>query len=78
MAFYKYQQYLTHNDHRNFDTEHAPGDPAPDAGIYRCMGCGHEIGLAHTHRLPPQNHHQHTLREGLIRWKLVAGAQHTK
>lgn len=76
MPFYKSLQHFTQTIHKNFDViaAHAPGHKAPDAGIYRCTGCGHEIGLAKDHALPPQNHHQHALRGGPIRWQLVAAA----
>lgn len=77
MALYKYAQELTQTDHANFDAVHAPGNAAPDAGIYKCAGCGLEIGLAHGHTLPPQNHHQHGFNAGPIRWKLIV-AVHTR
>jgi hypothetical protein len=77
MALYKYSTYLTPSANDAFDTLHEPGTRAPDAGIYRCHGCGHEIGIAHAHILPPQNHHQHGYGQGPIQWRLVVFAQHT-
>jgi hypothetical protein len=76
MALYKYQQFLTISQHANFDTLHSPGGNAPDAGIYRCEVCGHEIGIAKGHTLPPQSHHQHTSGAGPIRWRLIVAATH--
>jgi hypothetical protein len=46
MAQYKYPQFLQKNEHAEFDTDYSPGSSAPNAGIYRCMGCGREIGIA--------------------------------
>lgn len=76
MAYYKYPQFLTANQHSNFDTLHSPGTDAPDAGIYRCEGCGHEIGIAKGHKMPPQGHHSHTAAQGTIRWRLIVAAIH--
>ncbi len=76
MALYKYNKFLQLNQHANFETLRSPGDDAPDAGIYRCETCGHEIGIAKGHKLPPQNHHQHTLGAGPIRWRLIVAATH--
>ena len=76
MALYKYSNFVTQNNASDFDAIHSPGRPAPFAGIYKCEGCGHEIGTAETHPLPPQNHHQHTVAQGKIRWRLAVYAQH--
>ena len=59
MAGYKYPQFLQKNEHAEFDTDYSPGSSAPNAGIYRCVGCGREIGIAQGHTLPPQGHHTH-------------------
>jgi hypothetical protein len=74
MALYKYAQNLHQNNHANFDASRAPGNQAPDAGIYRCEVCGHEIGIAKDHVLPAQNHHMHQMGQGPIRWKLLVAA----
>jgi len=74
MASYKYEKFLQHNAHQEFDNSHAPGAQAPNPGIYRCTGCGDEIGIAKGHTLPPQNHHQHTQGQGAIRWQLIVFA----
>ena len=42
---------------------------------YRCAACGHEIGIAKGHKLPPQNHHQHAPGIGRIQWQLLVYAQ---
>lgn len=76
MPHYKSLLHFTLNNSQNFDitSARAPGIVAPDAGIYRCTGCGHEIGIAKGHVLPPQNHHQHNNYLTPIRWQLVAAA----
>ena len=71
MAVYKYAEFLEVNDSEAFDRILKPGDYAPWAGIYRCTGCGSEIGLAGGHVLPAKNHHKHTRAQGRIRWRLV-------
>ncbi|MBB3197367.1 hypothetical protein FHS28_004794 [Roseateles terrae] len=42
--------------------------------MYRCIVCGDEIGIAKGHALPPQNHHQHAVSQGPIRWQLTVCA----
>ena len=76
MAWYKYDQYLKKSVGDAYDQDLSPGIAAPHAGIYRCMGCGRELGIAQSHMLPPQNHHQHTAAEGTIRWRLIVYADH--
>jgi len=78
MAQYKYGQYLTKSDNNAYDTKHAPGSEATNAGIYRCVACGDEIGIAKGHKLPPQNHHQHASGLGNIEWQLLVFAQSKK
>lgn len=75
MALYKYSGYLAASQHAAFDAVSPPGSPTPLSGIYRCEGCGHEIASNFGNPLPPQNHHQHTLQQGSIRWRLVVYAQ---
>lgn len=60
-----------------FTEVHRPGEPAPHAGVYYCLGCGREIGTAQGHPLPPQIHHAHSLVQGEIRWQLLVYADHT-
>jgi hypothetical protein len=78
VAGYKYEKYLHKSDHTAYDARHAPGSEAPNAGIYRCVTCGDEIGIAKGHTLPPQNHHQHAAGLGKIEWQLLVFAQQKK
>lgn len=78
MAQYKYGQYLNKSEHVAYDQKYAPGTAAPDPGIYRCVVCGDEIGIAKGHTLPPQNHHQHAPNLGKIEWCLLVFAQSVK
>jgi hypothetical protein len=48
----------------------------PHSGIYKCTGCGHEIVAEQDRQFPPQNHHQHPVSQGKIRWKLIVFADH--
>ena len=50
--------------------EYGPGDTVPVSGIYRCLGCNREITSNDDDPFPPQNHHQHTVSQGAIRWTL--------
>jgi hypothetical protein len=76
MAWYQYPQLLKQSTAEAYDQFHNPGVAAPFAGIYRCAGCGREIGIAYNHTLPPQNHHEHTASQGTIRWQLIVCADH--
>lgn len=76
MAWYKYEKFLSKSDDGAYDQIHEPGISAPHAGIYRCVACGHEIGIAQGHTLPPQNHHQHKVNQGRIQWQLTVYADH--
>lgn len=76
MAVYKNAAFLEPSKDGAFDQDHNPGVAAPFAGIYRCMGCGREIGIAEEHTLPSQNHHAHTSAQGKIRWRLALWADH--
>ena len=78
LALYKYGHSLTQSQDGAFDAVHSPGIAAPNAGIYKCTGCGHEIGIASGHTLPPQSHPQHPASLGPIRWKLLVYAQHNQ
>lgn len=74
MALYKDSSKLAHNTHANFDKVWKPGETPPDAGIYRCVGCGDEIASNKGVQLPSQNHAQHTQAQGAIRWQLIVCA----
>lgn len=71
-VLYKYPQFLTQSAHSAFDTISEPGSITQWSGIYRCEGCGKAITSISGHTLPPQNHHQHTIQQGRIRWRLAA------
>lgn len=77
MAMYKYQKFIKQSTSEEFDKLHKPGINAPFAGIYRCNGCGHEIGIAEGHTLPPQTHAQHP-QHLPIQWQLAVYAAHNK
>jgi hypothetical protein len=70
VAWYKRSSDLQQSTSIEFDKEHAPGTTVPHSGIYRCLGCGREIASNAQTPFPPQNHHQHTLPQGMIRWRL--------
>ena len=76
MAWYKNADFLKKSTGDAYDLEYHPGAEAPHAEIYRCKGCGREIGIASGHTLPPQTHHQHSVGEGAIRWALIVYADH--
>lgn len=75
MALYKYPQFLAQSQDAAFDALSGPGAVTPHSGIYRCEGCGREIAANQGNPLPPQNHHQHGVGQGLIRWRLAVYAQ---
>ncbi len=71
MAHYKYPQTLESSSDTAFDGLHSPGQTPPYSGIYRCAGCGHEIVAEKSRSFPPQNHPQHAIFQGEIRWQLI-------
>jgi hypothetical protein len=71
-VLYKYQQFLATSTHAAFDTICEPASATQWSGIYRCEGCGKAITSIAGNKLPPQNHHQHTIQQGRIRWRLAA------
>ena len=71
MAQYKYVHYLTNLCDTKFDPAHPPGATSPHTGIYACQGCGIEIISLASDPLPPQSHHQHSLSQGGIAWRLI-------
>ena len=76
MAFAQNMQLVKVIKHYGFDIVFKPGVAATWAGVYRCTKCGHEIGIAKGHVLPPQNHHVHDAKQGDIVWQLVVAAEH--
>jgi hypothetical protein len=71
MVLYHNQSEFAFSNAAVFTTSYAPSSVAPYGGVYKCVVCGHEIGIARGHVLPPQNHHQHPNRQP-IRWQAVA------
>jgi hypothetical protein len=71
MAHYKYSHYLTNLCDPRFDPVQDPGSVTPYSGIYKCQGCGHEVVSMAGDPLPPASHHQHSLAQGGIAWRLV-------
>jgi hypothetical protein len=71
MAWYQKQSELTYSNSAVFNLSYGPGANAPYGGVYKCTGCGHEIGIARYHSLPPQNHHTHVNQYVPIRWQPV-------
>lgn len=78
MAVYKNPEFIQQSTDAAFDKLHGPGVMAPDAGIYRCVTCGHEIGIAKAHVLPAQGHAQHSAARGPIQWRLIVRAVHNR
>ncbi len=72
MTYYQQSREFVFSNNQVFRNTYEPGVRAPFGGIYKCTGCGREIGTAQYHSLPPQNHHQHTYRSTPIRWQAVA------
>jgi hypothetical protein len=71
-----YANFIEKNDDAIFDKTHDPGDRASCSGIYRCEGCGREVASNQGEPLAPQNHHQHSISQGKIRWRLIVYADH--
>ena len=76
MALYNNINYLTQSNDNAFSVDYNPGTQPPHSGIYRCMGCGHEVVAEQSRQLPPQNHHQHSAAQGHIRWRMIVYADH--
>lgn len=76
MAIWKDKTKLDHSDSPEFDKDHKPGQPAPHSGIYHCMGCRREVASNEGQPLPPQNHHQHGVSQGAVRWRMIVYADH--
>lgn len=74
MAEYKYSNYLSQSNDAKYDSEYSPGESTSYPGIYRCTGCGDEIGIAKNKTLPPQNDHQHSGSSN-VKWRLNVRAQ---
>lgn len=75
MAEYKYGSYLNHDDRPVYDVSRPPGSIVPEGGIYRCIACGYEVGVAKGDALPPRGHHTHATNRLKIEWYLLVVAQ---
>ena len=73
-TMYKDIKYLIKSDSDKFDAIHKPGASTPYSGVYRCEGCGAGVASNAGNPLPPQNHHQHTVAQGEIRWRMIVWA----
>jgi hypothetical protein len=71
MAQYKYVHYLAYLADQKFDPAHPPGTTTPHTGIYKCQGCGAEVISHAGDPLPPSTHHQHSLVQGGMAWRLI-------
>ena len=72
MAYYKDAKYLTQYASDIFDKDWHPGQLPTFHGVYRCKGCGREAAI--NEKIPPQNHHQHSVLQGAIVWRLTVWA----
>ena len=75
MAVFMYRAFVKMQPNTVFDQDHEPGDIAPHAGIYRCMGCGREILSTFSIPLPSEHHHPHDACHGQRRWRLIVFAE---
>ena len=71
MALFKYSHYLTNVSDPKFDPAYQPAETAPHTGIYKCQGCGCEVVSDAGQPLPPVTHHQHSLAQGGMAWRLI-------
>jgi hypothetical protein len=71
MALYEHSTHLYQTKHPEFNKDYEPSATSAWSGIYRCQGCAREIVHTTGKPLPPQNHHQHTIGQGKIRWRLL-------
>ena len=75
MAYYQNSNWVKHAAGTIFDSIHKPGEKPVVSGIYRCIGCGHEVVAESSREFPPQNHHQHTKEQGDIQWQLAVSTK---
>lgn len=73
MAWYTDDTHLVKSDGNKdwWKNVYGPGDLVPISGLYKCLGCKKEITSNKDDPFPPQNKHQHTQLQGLVRWKLI-------
>jgi hypothetical protein len=75
MAHYRYLHFLSHSSDSKFESAHPPGATTPHTGIYKCQGCGNEVISHAGDPLPPATHHQHSLTQEGIAWRLIVAAK---
>ncbi|HEF5871420.1 TPA: hypothetical protein SAY52_002017 [Burkholderia cenocepacia] len=83
MALYKIGGYFTCGSGRAFSETLPPGSEVTVAGIYRCIVCGDEIGIAKCQTLPSEDAHRHDfdapsdplLGPRPTGWQLIAAAE---
>ena len=73
MAYYQDAKNISQFTSDIFDKDWHPGQIPIFHGIYRCKGCGREATI--NERIPPQNHHQHSVLQGAIVWRLIVWAK---
>jgi hypothetical protein len=71
MALAKYKNLIEQDYSHFYDQTFSPGAVCPSSGIYRCRGCGATVVAERDRRLPPQNHHQHSVLQGQIIWQCL-------
>lgn len=72
MALYQDIRNVSQFSNDMFDKDWRPGQSPTFHGIYKCRGCGKEAAV--NEKIPPQNHHQHSLNQGPIIWRLIVWA----
>jgi hypothetical protein len=83
MPTFKHSNMFHQNSSNAFDQLYSPGTTTPHSGIYRCESCGFEADSTAGRPLPParictQHSPLWKCGHGVIQWRLVAAAIHTK
>jgi hypothetical protein len=76
MTYYKYSHFLMYEDGPEYETAFKAGTAAPFSGIYYCEICGCSITSMRSQPLPSQEHHPHSPKQGLVRWRLGVKSQY--
>lgn len=71
MARYKDARYLEQDFFPAFDAVLIPGHKVLYSGIYRCEGCGMEVAVHKGDYMTAQNHREHNVFQGAVRWKMI-------
>lgn len=72
MVLYKEEKFFQQSVDAAFDMLATPGQVTPRSGIYKCVGCGHEIVASRGSLMPDDDHHPHSQEHGDRNWRLVA------